>query len=92
MNAFDSPMTSPTTDSKALHDLQVLLTRRLEVIANKDLRESDPSAQLAQLQQASESIGKWHLCHRAKISARLNHFLDQASYQKALDYVAAEQT
>ncbi len=67
-----------------LSQLIEMLERRLAVIADADLRERDPDAQLAQLQEVSESIMAFHDDHRGQISIRLNHFLESCSYDKAL--------
>ncbi|MEO1857094.1 MAG: hypothetical protein ABGY95_06995 [Rubritalea sp.] len=66
------------------------LERRLEVISDNQLRDTDPQEQLRQLQQVSESIQKWHTYHKGKIPSQLNHFLMQSSLGKALDYVKSE--
>ena len=39
--------------------LQSLLEKRLEVIADSDLREVNPNEQLLQLQSVSEDIMRW---------------------------------
>ncbi len=64
-----------------------LLHRRLEVIADRDLRERDPAGQLRQLQEVSEAIAAEHARLRPQLPARLNHYLTQASLQKALDWL-----
>ena len=73
----------------ALARLRGLLRERLEVIADHALRERDPAAQLARLQFLSEEIAAWHRQWRAVLPARLNHFLDGASFQKALAFIEA---
>ena len=67
-----------------LQQLIEMLERRLAVIANADLRENDPESQLAQLQEASEAIMAFHEDHRDSIPIRLNHFLENCSFDKAL--------
>ncbi|MDF1825030.1 MAG: hypothetical protein P1U68_10335 [Verrucomicrobiales bacterium] len=63
-----------------------LLERRLEVIGNAELRANDPEKQLALLQEVSEAISAFHRKHEASLSPRLNHFLGNCSFQKALDW------
>lgn len=70
--------------------LSELLQTRLDVIANTQLRESDPATQLKQLQEVSESIMAWHQQSRGNIPGQLHHFLQQQSLSKALDYLRAE--
>ena len=66
--------------------LQILLEKRLKVIADSDLRENNPEEQLRQLQNVSEDIMHW--TNEAKgIPQQLNHFLKQSSLNKALDFV-----
>lgn len=77
-----------TPDYKALaHDLQL----RLDVISNTDLRDSNPEEQLSQLQAVSERIMAWHKENKGNIPSQLNHFLQQCSLSKALDYLQTEQ-
>jgi hypothetical protein len=69
-----------------LSELIGLLEERLRVIGDATLRERDPAGQLAKLQEVSEAIVAFHTAHRAKIQPRLNHFLENCSYAKALDW------
>jgi hypothetical protein len=71
-----------------LSELIGLLEERLRVIGDATLRERDPAGQLARLQEVSEGIVAFHTAHRAKIQPRLNHFLENCSYAKALDWAA----
>ena len=71
-----------------LSELIGLLEERLRVIGDTTLRERDPAGQLARLQEVSEAIVAFHLMHRAKIQPRLNHFLENCSYAKALEWAA----
>ncbi len=71
----------------AYEPLRQLLRRRLEVIADRDLRERDPAGQLRQLQEVSEAITAEHARLRPQLPPRLNHYLTQASLQKALDWL-----
>jgi hypothetical protein len=69
--------------------LQVLLKRRLELIADHTFRDIDPAAHLAALQQISELISHEHLRLRPILPPRLSHFLQQASYSKALEFLGS---
>ena len=71
-----------------LSELIGLLKERLRVIGDAEMRERDPAGQLARLQEVSESIVAFQTAHRAKMQPRLNHFLENCSYSKALDWAA----
>lgn len=77
-------------DPTDLKELSELLERRLDTIADAELRERDPERQLALLQEVSEAIAAFHARHRGTIPPRLNHFLQNCSFQKALEWVEAE--
>ena len=63
-----------------------MLERRLEVIGDAKLRAEAPEKQLALLKEVSEAIVEFHMAHRAELSPRLNHFLENCSFEKALDW------
>lgn len=67
--------------------LRQLLLRRLAIIADHALRESDPAEQLRQLQEVSVALQAEHERLRPSLPPRLNHFLTQSSLQKALDWI-----
>ncbi len=67
--------------------LTELLERRLAIIGDHELRERDAGAQLEQLKEVSEAIAAKHQQLRPQIDARLNHFLENCSYDKALDWI-----
>ncbi len=71
--------------------LATLLRRRLEVIADHALRDRDPAEQLRQLQEVSETLAAEHTRLKNTLPARLNHFLAQSSYSKALAWIEEEQ-
>jgi len=71
--------------------LQKLLERRLIVISDQEMREQRPDEQLQELQSLSESIDQWTVQHRTELPAKLRHFLENYSLQKALDYLLDEQ-
>ncbi len=70
--------------------LRALLEERLAVIADHELRDRDPQAHLARLREVSEKLVAEHAKLRAELPPRLNHFLLQASYGKALDWLREE--
>lgn len=76
----------------AYEPLRQLLRRRLEVIADRDLRERDPAGQLRQLQAVSEAITAEQVRLRPQLPPRLNHYLSQASLQKALDWIESNES
>ncbi len=73
-----------------LKELIGLLEERLRVIGDGELRERDPGAQLARLQEVSEAIMSFHAAHRAAVPPRLNHFLENCSFEKARDWAEGE--
>lgn len=72
-----------------LQELASLLRKRLSVISDHALRDSNPEQHLAALQQASEEISARHLALReaGQLTPRLEHFLANCSYAKALDLI-----
>lgn len=82
-------MSSPELTNEELDHLIELLEHRLAVIGDAELREKDPEAQLAQLQEVSELIMAFHQAKRDRIPPRLNHFLGSSSLNKALDWAKA---
>ena len=73
--------------SLPLKTLESLLVRRLEVIADSDFRKRDAASHLKALREVSEAIDAEVQSLQGRLPARLNHFLGQASYQKALDFI-----
>lgn len=72
----------------ALHpELQVLLQKRVDVIADHDFRDRDPAAHLEALKEVSEEIGTYTGAHLAEFDGRLRHYLTNSSYQKALEHL-----
>lgn len=72
------------------HELAALLQRRLDVIADHAWRDRDPAAHLQALAEVSTAISDWRKEHRTELDPRLRHFLANASYAKALDFIASE--
>jgi hypothetical protein len=77
-------------NASLLQQLGSALRERLRVIADHELRDSDPATHLKKLQEASEAI---EVCEAAlsesKIDPKLRHYLAQRSYDKALASVDA---
>ena len=70
--------------SRDFPTLKSLLQRRLAIIGDHALRAADPASHLKALQEVSEAIETEHQRLRGSLPGRLRHFLEQASYQKAL--------
>ncbi len=80
----------PSTNLSDLHvTLRNLLRERLSVIADVSLRESDPAAHLGELRRVSEALDAFREAHFSRLDGRLRHYLQNASYQKALDHIDA---
>ena len=81
-------MSTQTTDpDAALQNLATLLRRRIAVIGDHRWRDSDPDAHLEALRSVSLEIGAAHQSLAAQLPARLNHFLGQCSFDKALAFI-----
>lgn len=73
-------------NSLLLQELKASLEERLKIIADHELRLHHPALQLEKLKEASEKIEKCEaLLISAKIDPKLKHYLEQRSYQKALE-------
>ena len=70
-----------------LAPLRTLLQRRIALIADHAFRDRDAAAHLEALKTVSEEISAEHQKHRAQLPPRLNHFLTQASFSKAVEYL-----
>jgi hypothetical protein len=68
------------TLAKALRD-------RLQVIADSQLREQDPTGHLTKLRQASERIEELKKRLPSDTEPMLAHYLDRMSLSKALEFV-----
>lgn len=75
-------MASPSTEA-----LASLLRQRLHIIADHAFRERDAAAHLDALRQVSEDIASMFETMKPQLAPRLRHFLQQASYSKALEYI-----
>lgn len=67
-----------------LHDLRCLLEKREAVVGDSELRTSAPELHLEALKQISEKVLQFHRDHAASLSPKLNHFLQNGSYSKAI--------
>jgi hypothetical protein len=67
--------------------LATLLQKRLDVIADREFRERDAEAHLAALREVSEALDATYQAMKPQLPARLRHFMEQASYTKALEYL-----
>ncbi len=83
------PAESDPALNAELSALALLLHERLKTITDHDWRDRDPDGQLAKLKSVSLAINHVHSRMRGRIHARLDHFLTQCSYDKALEYIEA---
>ena len=67
--------------------LKDLLEQRLRVIADHDLRSRDAAAHLEQLKEVSLRLVAEQERLEGHLPTRLKHFLMQASYSKALEWI-----
>ena len=70
--------------------LEQLLEQRLAVIADHAWRDRDAVGHLAALQSVSEQLLAEHERLRGVVPARLNHYLTQASFSKALEWIRSD--
>ena len=63
------------------------LQERLDVISDRQLREQNPTAQLARLRQASERIEQLKKNLPLNADPMLKHYLNRTSLSKALEFV-----
>ena len=72
----------------ATSELIRLLRRRESIIADHAWRDRDSADHLNALKEVSESISAWSASHRSSVDARLRHYLDNASFAKALEHLS----
>ena len=70
----------------ALVDLAHALRERLAVIRNEESRR-DHAKHIDRLRAVSEKIDRLQEALPPSIDARLKHYLDRKSYEKALEYL-----
>ncbi len=71
-------------------DLIDLLRRRESVIADHPWRDRDPAGHLEGLKDVSMGILAWMEQHEGELDPRLRHFLENASFAKALAFLEAK--
>jgi hypothetical protein len=71
-------------------ELALALRKRLEVIGDRALRESDPARQLAELREVSERIVELQGRLPAMVHPQLRHYFERCSYDKALEWIERE--
>lgn len=67
--------------------LAQLLRERLAIIADHSLRDRDPAAHLEKLKDVSLAISSLARELAPTLPPRLNHFMERASYDKALAFL-----
>jgi hypothetical protein len=67
--------------------LATLLKQRLAIISDHAFRSRDAIAHLAALREVSESIASAFESLKPQLAPRLRHYMEQASYTKALEYI-----
>jgi hypothetical protein len=70
-----------------LTTLADLLRERLDVIANHEWRDRDPAAHLEKLKEVSLAITDLSRELAPSLPPRLAHFMERASYDKALAFL-----
>lgn len=71
-------------------ELASALRKRLEVIGDRALRESDPARHLEELRVASERIVELERRLPATVHPQLRHYFERCSYDKALAWIEQE--
>ena len=70
-------------------ELAAALRERLAVIADRELYACDPAAHLEKLKAVSEKITQLGNTLPRPLDGNLAHYLQRASYQKALEWLEA---
>ena len=73
-------------------ELTDLLCRRRDIISDREFRDRDTFGHLEALKEVSEAIAAWQVANATGLDARLEHFLTNASFDKALVYLESEGT
>jgi hypothetical protein len=68
-------------------ELAGALRKRLDVIGDRALRESDPARHLEELRRASERITELQARLPAAVHPQLRHYFERCSYDKALAWI-----
>ncbi len=72
--------------------LEALLAKRLDVIADHAWRDRDAESHLQELKAVSEALDREFASVRREMPPRLAHFMQNASYSKALAYLRGDST
>ncbi len=75
------------TSHKPFQDLAAALTRRKNVIADHAWRDTDAEGHLAALRDAAVEIDRLTADLPNDTPVHLRHYLDNRSYDKALDFI-----
>lgn len=70
--------------------LAELLRRRLALIADHGFRDRDTKAHLAALAEISQQIMDYHEKHQDIMPAKLEHFIINCSFDKALKFLESD--
>ena len=70
-------------------ELADALRERLAVIADREFYQRDPAAHLEKLKAVSEKITQLGAALPRPLPGDFAHYLQRASYQKALDWIVA---
>ena len=73
--------------AEAFSELAQLLRTRLSVIGDHAFRDRDPDGHLDALRTVSEEIAAAHQGLEGQLPVRLEHFLSNCSYDKALAFI-----
>jgi hypothetical protein len=79
MHSTDAPQTQQA--------LATLLQKRLDLIGDHAFRDRDAQGHLAALREVSEALDASFKALKPQLPPRLRHFMEQASYSKALEYL-----
>ncbi len=71
-------------------EVTAALRKRIEVIGDRALRESDPARHLTELREASERITALQARFPATVHPQLLHYFERSSYVKALEWIERE--
>ncbi|MEI7820870.1 MAG: hypothetical protein WCK55_08130 [Verrucomicrobiota bacterium] len=73
-------------------ELATALRERLAVIADRELYARDPAAHLEKLKSVSEKISQLGAALPRPLPGDFEHYLQRASYEKALAWIDANRT
>jgi hypothetical protein len=77
-----------STDASPIQqELAALLQRRIDIIGDHAFRDRDAQGHLAALREVSEALDATFNTLKPQLPPRLRHFMEQASYNKALEYL-----